>query len=332
MMYRNAHHKRIGRRGFAGVLILILLMALATADAAESYSAQSMRLLRYDGDVIIEDASGEPRFVTENVRFASGEAMRTGEDSHASVGLDDTKIVTLDAESRAEFLKQGNSVHMNLTEGSIFLDVQEKLDENETFDIQTSTMTVGIRGTIVFVSVDTEADGAPGATTTLGVLEGAAQVNYQDADGTRRLLEVPAGQKAVTQATKEHSALEISALEMTDLSQFVSGQIQEDPVVLLRMTGDQRVPCSVLHEQLHAHVRLRQHPPPAHVQAAEMSVLCRHAARVGGGEQAVDVDKAVLGAVHGVQLEHIAGGHFDALRVNCDAVIHHAAGRIFGGR
>ena len=45
--------------------------------------------------------------------------------------IETRQIVTLDAESRAEFLKQGNSMHMNLTEGSIFLDVQEKLDELE---------------------------------------------------------------------------------------------------------------------------------------------------------------------------------------------------------
>ena len=321
MMYRNAHHKRIGRRGFAGVLILILLMALATADAAESYSAQSMRLLRYDGDVIIEDASGEPRFVTENVRFASGEAMRTGEDSHASVGLDDTKIVTLDAESRAEFLKQGNSVHMNLTEGSIFLDVQEKLDENETFDIQTSTMTVGIRGTIVFVSVDTEADGAPGATTTLGVLEGAAQVNYQDADGTRRLLEVPAGQKAVTQATKEHSALEISALEMTDLSQFVSGQIQEDPVVAERV-------APVLEQIGEGADNASENPFPADgdwIWDGSITLVARSASKLYDGTPlARPSDVLVQGLPNAFSIQASAGGSQTDAGAGANLIAHYA--------
>lgn len=82
--------------------LIIVLMALALtmfvcgSAGAESYSASTMRLLHYEGTVEIEDAGGAPRFVMENDRFSSGEAMRTGETSLASIGLDDSKIVTLD--------------------------------------------------------------------------------------------------------------------------------------------------------------------------------------------------------------------------------------------
>ena len=212
---------------------VLLMAALCGAAFAESYTAQTMRLLRYEGDVEITDASGKPRFVMENVRFSSGEAMRTGVNSLASVGLDDSKIVTLDAESRMEFFQQGNSMRLTLAEGSLFLDVQEKLDENESLDIQTSTMTVGIRGTIVFLSV-TSAEGI-GETATLGVLEGTAQVTYQDADGSRRMLEVPAGQKAVAQRAETGGALDIGALKAEDIAGFVNDQIAQDEQVTQRV-------------------------------------------------------------------------------------------------
>ena len=127
------------------LLALILTLALCGSALADSYDANTMRLLRYQGDVEIFDPSGMPRFVLENVRFASGEAMQTGANGQASVGLDDSKIVTLDASSRVEFMQESGHIKLNLTEGTLFLDVQEKLDENESLDIQTTTMTVGIR-------------------------------------------------------------------------------------------------------------------------------------------------------------------------------------------
>ena len=87
---------------------LILLAALFFLSSAlgESYEATTMRLLRYDGSVEILDASGNARFVMENARFNSGESMQTGSASSASVGLDSTKIVTLDAETQVDFAKE----------------------------------------------------------------------------------------------------------------------------------------------------------------------------------------------------------------------------------
>ena len=115
----------------------------AGAAAAETYDASTMRLARYEGDVTIEDADGKARFVMENVRFRSGESMITGTGATASVNLDDTKVLTLDEQSRVKFLQSGSHMELALTAGTLFLDVSAKLDENETLDITTSTMTVG---------------------------------------------------------------------------------------------------------------------------------------------------------------------------------------------
>lgn len=109
---------------FATLLALMIALVLAWAEA-ERYGAGTMRLLRFDGDVEILDASGLPRFVLENVRFASGETLRTGEKSIASVSLDDSKIVTLDALSRVTFAQESSHLLLTLSEGTLFLDVPE---------------------------------------------------------------------------------------------------------------------------------------------------------------------------------------------------------------
>ena len=143
-------------RSFSRMRVILFLAMIFTlvfgAAAGEEYDSNTMRLLRYEGTVEILNPEGEPRFVLENVRFESGETLQTGEDGTASVGLDDTKIVTLDTLSRVEFLQEDAHMHLTLSEGTLFLDVQKKLDENETLDIETSTMVVGIRGTVVALS------------------------------------------------------------------------------------------------------------------------------------------------------------------------------------
>ena len=98
------------------VLFIAMILALAPLSGmlAEDYTAQTMRLLRYEGEVEIQDPNGKPRFVMENVRFKSGEAMRTGANSIASVGMDDAKIVSLDQNTRVEFFKDGGQMRLKL--------------------------------------------------------------------------------------------------------------------------------------------------------------------------------------------------------------------------
>ena len=140
----------------AALLVFGVLSSRTVFAETETYTASTMRLLHYEGSVEIEDASGESGLVMENIRFNSGDSLHTGTDSSASVGLDSTKIVSLDEQTSVKFTKQAKALEMKLTEGTIFLDVQEKLQENETLDIKTSNMTVGIRGTVIYVSTTQE--------------------------------------------------------------------------------------------------------------------------------------------------------------------------------
>ena len=212
---------RSRRAGLLGIAVLLLAAVFAGAQA-ESYDASTMRLLRYAGEVEITDGAGNARFVMENARFASGESLRTGAESTASVGLDDSKIVALDQLTRVAFEQKGSRLKMTLREGTLFLDVQRKLDEAESLDIETSTMTVGIRGTIVYVR------GGDG-TSELGVLEGTAWVTYTDENGAEQQLDVSAGRRAVM--TAGNAAPDVTLLTEEDIAGFVRGVIDADPAL-----------------------------------------------------------------------------------------------------
>ncbi|MBR5750832.1 MAG: FecR domain-containing protein, partial [Clostridia bacterium] len=216
---------------FAIAGLILALMSTAGFAESESYSANTMRLMRHDGDVVIEDTAGNARFVMDNVRFASGEAMRTGAGSSASVSLDSTKIVSLDENSACRFEKNGSHIELTLTEGTLFLDVSEKLDENESLDIVTSTMTVGIRGTITVVSV-MPASSLPNIyglnaakpsianeqVTVFGVLEGSADVTGQNGQTAT----VSAGQIAVIGADTE-----IADMTKENVTPFIRDQFED---------------------------------------------------------------------------------------------------------
>ena len=234
--------------------LLVFSGTAARSAIAESYSATGMRLLKYEGSVEIEDASGQPRFVLENVRFDSGEALKTGKDSSASVGLDDDRIVTLDEESRVEFTLKDKHMEMLLTEGGLLLDVQDKLGDDETLDIKTSTIAVGIRGTIVYLrEVEAKTDkssfesvglgagqeAASGRTTVLGILEGTAELSYQDEQGTTHTLPVSAGQKATLKDSNTNAFADsppaITELTQDDIRGFIEEQIQSNPAMKHRV-------------------------------------------------------------------------------------------------
>ena len=140
------------------LILALAIMILAIAGStgivlAGDYTATTMRLLDYEGTVEIERPEGTSPADMKNIRMESGEAIITGDGSRASIGLDDSKVITLDENSRAEFTKGSGKLELTLTKGQLLFDVQEKLKENESFDIKTSTMVIGIRGTIGVVSV-----------------------------------------------------------------------------------------------------------------------------------------------------------------------------------
>ena len=130
----------------AAVVVIIMLNS--------GVRATTMRLLRMEGIVTLEDINGNEKSIVDNMRFSSGDALSTGEASLASIALDDHKIVTLEENSRAQFIRDGGMLELNLTDGGVFFEVNKPLEEDESFDIRTSTMTVGIRGTSGYVHVD----------------------------------------------------------------------------------------------------------------------------------------------------------------------------------
>ena len=219
--------------------LLITVAGLIIYFATQGYYANTMRLLRIEGTVNIEDSKGGSKPVIDNIRFQSGDALNTGSDGLASVGLDDTKIVTLQNDSRAEFQKKMKKLELKLTKGALFFEVTEKLQSDESFEIKTSNMTAGIRGTSGYVFYDDDGREA------LVITDGKVIVNaYNPETGETKSVEVLAGQKIkvylYSDSTDERDSVEffLDNLEEDEIPGFCLRMLKENEKLLEKVCQD----------------------------------------------------------------------------------------------
>ena len=221
--------------GLLAVSIVIVVVCVIIFNR-NTYLAKSMKLVRADGTVKIEREGGRLKQIKKNARFQSGEALITGAGSLASVNLDDTKIITLQAESRAEFTKMNKQLALKLTKGALFFDVTQKLNADETFEIKTSTMTAGIRGTSGYFYVDEE------GRDTLTVTDGKVIISAVNPEtGERKYAEISGGQRLVvylySESDKDHGTIELEIIDLTeeDLEEFTLKMLGENERLLTRV-------------------------------------------------------------------------------------------------
>ena len=212
----------------AAVLLLVAAVIIFLYFRSQ-IRATTMRILRIEGEVTLED-NGKPKSIKNNLRLNSGNALSTAVKSLVSIGLDEVKIVTLDERSRAIFNQKGRQLDLELTDGSLFFEVQQPLADDETMDIRTSTMVVGIRGTSGWVSVDGEHE-------QLIVTDGTVHViGTNPVTGEVKEIDVKAGQRVTVYLYNDRSVDSIMFVleEVTerDLPEFLLERLRENPELL----------------------------------------------------------------------------------------------------
>lgn len=139
----------------AGVICIVSLMysVLSAAAAEDSAVAAVMQLMKTEGEVSVSNGSGRDITLIKNMRLYNGYSASTQEESYAWINMDSEKLAKLDAVSEAEVRKSGKKLEILLDSGNLFFNVTEDLEEDETLNIRTSTMVMGIRGTCGWVRV-----------------------------------------------------------------------------------------------------------------------------------------------------------------------------------
>ena len=193
-MTENMRKKAARLAAAVGVLFAAVPWLLSPA-AQETAQASSIRLTALEGKVSVAAQGGKAVAAFENMRVLNGYSVETGQESYAGFSLDDEKAAKLDALSSAEVRKKGKKLELLLSEGSVFCDIKEPLEQDETMNIRTSTMITGIRGTVLYAKVVDQ------NTSAVFVLEGNVALQGIDpVTGQMTSVSVGTGQKGVAAA------------------------------------------------------------------------------------------------------------------------------------
>ncbi len=207
------------------IVALLVAVALLLTACGSSASAAAMSLAKAEGTVGIADGDGKSVPVAEDRSLYSGYQVGTEAKSHAWISLDDVKLVKMDEESAIELRKENRNLEIFVNSGQLFFNITEPLEEDETLDIRTSTMTVGIRGTCGWVSVLEEGH------MQVCVLEGKVHCEVTDSvSGQSAEAEVSAGERAdlyIRSEEGEDAACEIvkSKISRADIPDFVLEEV-----------------------------------------------------------------------------------------------------------
>lgn len=222
----------MAKRRVLPLILAALMLCLATAPAAaaaESATAATMQLMKTEGTVNVTSSSGRSLTKRDNMRLYNGYHVETKAKSYAWINLDNSKLIKLDAVSEAEVRKSGKALELLLSSGSFFFNVTSPLKEEETLNIRTATMVVGIRGTSGwFKTVDQW-------STEIYVLEGTVQCSVSDpVTGEAKEATIQSGEMAVATAYPQDRegdkcGIVQERFEPEDIDGFVLEELAQNP-------------------------------------------------------------------------------------------------------
>lgn len=207
---------------FRAVTALLAAAFLLSCTACGGTAATTIELLRTQGEVAVADKDGKGVSIIEGLKLYSGYQVDTRSESYAWINLDDTKLAKMDAQSQVEIQKEGKYLEVLVHSGSLFFNVAEPLEEDESMDIRNSTMVVGIRGTCGFVE-------SPDAQhMNVYLLEGKVECTISSPEGEiLQTATIKAGETAQLVYAGEDSSITVSSFTIDDVPEYVAEEIAD---------------------------------------------------------------------------------------------------------
>lgn len=176
------HKHKIKSKRLISTLIAIALVisAFPVGIYAKDAIGSRIEIEKIIGEATIIGSNGKETKAREGVKLAAKDVVRTSIESYVYLGIDDDKVFKLDELSEINVTKKGNKLNVNITEGSIFFEVKEKLASDEALDINASSMAMSIRGTAGVVGLRRIDDNI---VSTVDLIDGRVVMNYNDVSG-----------------------------------------------------------------------------------------------------------------------------------------------------
>lgn len=181
-----------------------------------SNTATTIKLVKTDGDVTVNDDENESIETKENMFLYNGYNMKTNENSYAWINLDSERIAKADENSEISFEKKNKKTKIDILRGNMFFDIERHLDKDETLSIHTSTMAVGIRGTSGWIVSN-------GNEQVVALLNGEVEVIF-DINGKNESSTI----KTMQELRINDSGYEVKEIE--EIPDFVKDEINKENI------------------------------------------------------------------------------------------------------
>lgn len=209
------------------VFLLFLVFVLLLPACGSKETAATMHLVRAEGAVSVNDTDGASVALIENLGLYSGYGVATQAASYGWIDLDEAKLAKMDEDSEVEIVKSDKLLEIRVQSGGLFFNVTEPLADDETMNIRTSTMLVGIRGTCGWVYV--EGDDLMRVYLLRGKVECSVLGEGDNALASEML---NAGQTAQMTLSGDTASIIIEDFSEEDVPAFVITEIEEDTEIM----------------------------------------------------------------------------------------------------
>lgn len=220
------------RKLFRRHLFLLLTAVMLLGTSCGKNKAATMKLIKTDGEVGVENEKGKAVDLIENLGLYNGYGIDTQKKSFAWIDLDDTKLTKMDEKSDVDIKKDGKKLELVVNSGSLFFNVTKPLEDDESMDIRTSTTICGIRGTCGWVE-------SHGDTSYVGLLDGKVECSVA-ADGQEETVTVNAREFLIVKKDGDHVTYEVKKLTYRDVPEFVQAEITDEPFALEKEADEKK--------------------------------------------------------------------------------------------
>lgn len=169
-------------------ILIFILMATLVFQFPLVIQAEDMvkaKIQGIKGDVFVKKGGGQREFAAfENMQVTQGDWVRTGVDSSAKIVYEDGNQTVIDANTKINIQRltsspKGKETSVKLFAGGVWSKIKKMLNIGDSYEVETPTAVMGVRGTLYLVSVDENGQ------VSVDVLEGAvaAGANNDPAGG-----------------------------------------------------------------------------------------------------------------------------------------------------
>lgn len=256
-MYLMKNRKRLRRFWVCMILISILIVPI-TGYSAKNTQAFNIRIENVIGKgTSVLNIAGKKLSARKKMKLYSGYKVTTSRKNYVYMSMDSSKAIKQDQNSKVQLKKQGNKNEIYVLKGKIFFNVNKNLKSNETMNVKTSNVSMGIRGTSGVIAVEPIFDDNQRLTEVvyyIQIYDGTGYIEYDKNDGSgTQDASLKAGYQLIIRREIEEtgkSKVSIEKIGANDIPSFAIEELLNNKQLLEKVLEETKLTETELKEAL----------------------------------------------------------------------------------